>query len=90
LDHARSAIHAGRLHACFIGNLLTLKAGANMVGNTSMEIGVRVTAEDLLSGKMRLAEKKKENQVIKNFSRSQGRRKRFWFERTVMQLLSCL
>jgi acyl-CoA hydrolase len=37
----------------FIGNLLTLKAGVNMVGNTSMEIGVRVTAEDLLSGEVR-------------------------------------
>lgn len=37
----------------FIGNLLTLKASINMVGKTSMEVGVRVTAEDLLSGELR-------------------------------------
>lgn len=37
----------------FIGNLLTLKASINLVGKTSMEIGVRVTAEDLLSGRVR-------------------------------------
>lgn len=37
----------------FIGNLLALKACVNMVGRTSMEIGVRATAEDLLSGKVR-------------------------------------
>ncbi len=34
----------------FIGNLLTVKAGLNMTGRTSMEIGARVEAEDLLSG----------------------------------------
>lgn len=34
----------------FIGNLLTLKACMNMVGKTSMEIGVRVEAENPLSG----------------------------------------
>lgn len=37
----------------FIGNLLTLKASLNMVGKTSAEIGVRVEAEDILSGKVR-------------------------------------
>lgn len=37
----------------FIGNLLTLKASINIVGKTSMEIGVRVAAEDLLSGDVR-------------------------------------
>jgi acyl-CoA hydrolase len=36
----------------FIGNLLHLKASVNMVGKTSMEIGVRVEAEDLISGKL--------------------------------------
>ncbi len=35
----------------FIGNLITVKAAVNMVGNTSMEIGARVDAEDLLTGK---------------------------------------
>lgn len=34
----------------YIGELLTLKASLNMVGNTSMEVGVRVEGEDLLSG----------------------------------------
>ena len=33
-----------------IGNLLTVKASVNMTGRTSMEIGVRVESEDLLSG----------------------------------------
>ena len=37
----------------FIGNLLTLKGSVNIVGNTSMEIGVRVEAEDLVSGQVR-------------------------------------
>ncbi|WP_459915038.1 acyl-CoA thioesterase [Desulfocicer niacini] len=35
---------------CFIGNLITIKAGINMIGKTSMEIGVRVESEDLLAG----------------------------------------
>ena len=34
----------------YIGNLLTLKASINLVGRTSMEIGVRVEAEDLITG----------------------------------------
>lgn len=33
-----------------IGNLLILKASLNATGRTSMEIGVRVEAEDLLTG----------------------------------------
>jgi acyl-CoA hydrolase len=33
-----------------IGNLLILKASLNAAGRTSMEIGVRVEAEDLRSG----------------------------------------
>lgn len=37
----------------FIGNLLTLKASLNLVGTTSMEVGVRVETEDLLTGKIR-------------------------------------
>ena len=37
----------------FIGNLVTVKASLNMVGRTSMEIGVRVETEDLTSGRIR-------------------------------------
>jgi len=40
-------------HPVYIGDLLTLKASVNMVGRTSMEIGVRAEAENLLSGKIR-------------------------------------
>jgi acyl-CoA hydrolase len=36
----------------YIGDLLTLKASLNMVGHTSMEIGVRVESENLISGKI--------------------------------------
>ncbi len=34
-----------------VGNLLTLKASIHYVGNTSMDIGVRVTAENPITGK---------------------------------------
>lgn len=37
----------------FIGNLLTFKASLNWVGKTSMEIGVRVETEDLMTGRIR-------------------------------------
>ena len=37
----------------FIGNLLSLKASLNMVGTTSMEVGVRVETEDLRTGEIR-------------------------------------
>lgn len=37
-------------HPVHIGNLVTFKAGVNWAGRTSMEIGVRVEAEDLDSG----------------------------------------
>ena len=40
-------------HPVFIGNLLTVKACINMVGKTSMEIGVRVEAEDIISQTVR-------------------------------------
>ncbi len=36
----------------YIGNLITLKACVNMAGTTSMEVGVRVEAEDLLTGEV--------------------------------------
>ncbi|MEM3684731.1 MAG: acyl-CoA thioesterase [Conexivisphaerales archaeon] len=35
----------------FVGDLLILKASINYVGNTSMEIGVRIEAENLKTGK---------------------------------------
>jgi acyl-CoA hydrolase len=35
----------------FVGNVLTLKAAVNYVGNTSMEIGVRIEAHDLRTRK---------------------------------------
>jgi acyl-CoA hydrolase len=35
----------------YVGNLVTLKASLNFVGRTSMEIGVRVEAEDLRTGR---------------------------------------
>ncbi|MEA3486138.1 MAG: acyl-CoA thioesterase [Thermodesulfobacteriota bacterium] len=37
----------------YLGNLLMLKASLDMVGRTSMEIGVRVESEDLITGKIR-------------------------------------
>ena len=40
-------------HPVYVGDLLILKACLNMVGKTSMELGVRVEAEDLRSGKVR-------------------------------------
>jgi len=36
-----------------VGNLITVKASLNMVGKTSMEIGVWVETEDLVSGQTR-------------------------------------
>ena len=35
----------------YVGNLVTLYASLNYVGKTSMEVGVRVEAEDLRTGK---------------------------------------
>jgi acyl-CoA hydrolase len=36
----------------YVGDLLTLKASVNYVGKTSMEIGVRIEAENLKTGKV--------------------------------------
>jgi acyl-CoA hydrolase len=36
----------------YLGNLLILKATVNYVGTTSMEIGVRMEAEDLITGEV--------------------------------------
>ena len=40
-------------HPVYIGNLVTLKASINLIGKTSMEIGVRVESEDLMTGHIR-------------------------------------
>lgn len=40
-------------HPVFVGDVLFLKASLNMVGRSSMEIGVRVEAENYLTGEVR-------------------------------------
>lgn len=37
----------------YIGEVVTFKASVNWVGRSSMEIGIKITAEDLKSGKRR-------------------------------------
>jgi len=41
------------LHPVFIGDVLFLKASLNLVGRTSMEVGVRVESENPLTGEIR-------------------------------------
>ncbi|HID96725.1 MAG TPA: acyl-CoA thioesterase [Thermodesulfobacteriaceae bacterium] len=41
------------LYPVYLGDLVTLKASLNWVGKTSMEIGVKVEAEDLMTGRVR-------------------------------------
>jgi len=36
----------------YVGDVLILKASLNMVGKTSMEVGVRVEAENIITGKV--------------------------------------
>jgi uncharacterized protein (TIGR00369 family) len=40
-------------HPVFVGDLVTLKASLNFVGRTSMEVGVRVEAENIMTGVVR-------------------------------------
>jgi uncharacterized protein (TIGR00369 family) len=40
-------------HPVHIGDFVSLKASVNVVGRTSMEVGVRVEAENLLTGEVR-------------------------------------
>ncbi len=42
-------------HPVFVGDVLFFKASLNLVGRTSMEIGVRVEAENLMTGEVRHA-----------------------------------
>ena len=59
--HARSNVvtvsidRLSFLHPVFVGDLVTFKASINMAGKTSMDIGVRVEAEDLITGQVRYA-----------------------------------
>ena len=54
--HARTRVVTARidelsfLAPVFVGHLVTAKASVNHVGRTSMEVGVRVEAEDMLTG----------------------------------------
>ena len=40
-------------HPVYVGDLVTLKASLNFVGKSSMEIGVRAEAEDIITGAIR-------------------------------------
>jgi len=40
-------------HPVYVGDLLFFKAGLNMAGRTSMEVGVRVEAENIITGTVR-------------------------------------
>jgi len=41
------------VHPVEVGDLLTIKASVNDVGRTSMEVGVRVEAENMLTGEVK-------------------------------------
>lgn len=59
IRHARAPVVTASIdrldfhHPVFIGDMVTLRASVNFVGRTSMEVGVRVEAESLLSGDKR-------------------------------------
>jgi len=59
--HARSNVvtvsidRLSFLHPVFVGDLVTFKASINMAGKTSMDVGVRVEAENLITGQVRHA-----------------------------------
>lgn len=59
MRHARRPVvtasidHMTFLHPVHIGQLLTLKSSVNRVFRTSMEVGVKVSVEDLMSGQIR-------------------------------------
>ena len=48
-----SVDHMTFLHPVTIGQLISLRSSVNRVFRTSMEVGVRVTVEDLTTGKVR-------------------------------------
>ena len=57
--HARSNVVTASIdrlvfhHPVYVGDLVTLKASINMVGRTSMEVGVRVESENIVTGEIR-------------------------------------
>lgn len=59
MRHARRPVvtasidHMTFLHPVHIGQLLILKSSVNRVFRTSMEVGVKVCVEDLMSGQLR-------------------------------------
>jgi len=56
--HARQRVVTARVDELsfvapvYVGNLVTARASVNDVGTKSMEVGVRVDAEDMLTGKV--------------------------------------
>jgi acyl-CoA hydrolase len=56
--HARQRVVTARVDELsfvapvYVGNLVTARASVNDVGTNSMEVGVRVDAEDMLTGKV--------------------------------------
>jgi acyl-CoA hydrolase len=59
LKHARSNVVTASIdrldfiYPAYIGDLLTLRASINIVGRSSIEVGVRVESENLMSGEIR-------------------------------------
>ena len=59
IRHARgnavtaSIDHVDFHHPVFIGDIVTLRGSLNLVGRTSMEVGVRVESETLITGDVR-------------------------------------
>jgi uncharacterized protein (TIGR00369 family) len=59
IRHARTMVVTASIdrlefhNPVFVGDLVTLRASANFVGKTSIEIGVRVEAENMLTGERR-------------------------------------
>ena len=57
--HARGNVvtasidHLDFHHPVFVGDFVTLKASLNLVGRSSMEVGVHVESENLFSGEVR-------------------------------------
>src|SRR3989442_9184603 len=58
MRHARTNVVSASIdrmdfyHPVYVGNLLILKASVNYTGQTSMESGVRIEAEDLKTGRI--------------------------------------
>jgi len=59
IKHAHHSVVTARvdrfdfLAPAYIGNVVSVNCALNYVGRTSMEVGVEVTAEDLMSGEVR-------------------------------------